>query len=380
MLCPREMNILSIHCTPPIPYREHEPDMLRNLPSDLVRSYSEALSRLENNPYRYDVIISTFTPDEILSPQDRCLFPRQEVLSLSAEYYSQAYKFMSVMLERNPFRTFVIYSRASQWDKDEALFHFGQRLQWIEKGSSLEPVSRDKKTLQIAILRSLCEYQICLDRTDRFRIRQASSRMPIAFRSRLPDHDVLVMPHFDNTILIYEKEIKEFEYIINKPNPSEKEIHLFLESHPGFLLGGRYRSLRSHIYLRRDDEGKGILVPDFILEPVNPTDFWKIIDLKLPNQKIVRTINDNRKGFSAKIQEVIYQLREYRDYFDNPVYRSRMETIGITAFKPEVTVIIGRDYGEFSREEVLKAKLDYKGVEILTYTELLKRVKEMKWL
>jgi len=132
--------------------------------------------------------------------------------------------------------------------------------------------------------------------------------------------------------------------------------------------------------LERIEEGKGPLIPDFILEPVSSSDFWKILELKRPNEKIVRIFNDNRKGFNSKILEVVQQLREYRDYFENPVYRRRLSDIGITVFRPQLSVIIGRDYGQLTIEEIIKAKADFGNIEITTYEELIEKARQMIWL
>ena len=57
-----------------------------------------------------------------------------------------------------------------------------------------------------------------------------------------------------------------------------------------------------------------------------------------------------------------------------------MANEGIKAFKPEISVIIGRDYGGLSFDEVIKAKCDFSSLEVITYIELLDRIKSMAWL
>src|SRR5262249_46616902 len=148
--------------------------------------------------------------------------------------------------------------------------------------------------------------------------------------------------------------------------------------HPWFLLEHRYGTIRSQVRLVREE--KPDLVPDFILEPVSQTDFWKIVELKLPSARMVRRFSANRVTLSAAITEALAQLREYRDYFDDPTSRRQLRELGIHAFKPEICVIIGRDYGNLNVEETLSAKRDFGELEVVTYNELVERAKRMTWL
>ena len=207
---------------------------------------------------------------------------------------------------------------------------------WINKGDNYQV---DKKILETNVVQSLTEYQITLDDNNVFLFEPSISRSPIKLDFDNPEVNLFIKTHFDNPNLIYKNQIEEFNYLINQPNISEETIHKFLDSHPQFLLGSRYKRLRSKVQLKRD-EGHGPLIPDFILEPVNQNDFWKIIDLKIPNIDITKSLI-NREGFNSQIMNVLNQLKKYKNYFDNPVYRRRLSEIGINAYKPAVSVIIG---------------------------------------
>jgi len=359
--------------------RAREASMLREeTAGDLVRSFAQAEALIKESPMSYDAIVSTFSPDEIITGRR----PVSSYMSMAgiqrSDYplYTIARSFVSKALTMNPFAAIVIYSGAHPSVAADIVSEFGDRIGWVSKGGDPDA---DRPALQTTLLQSLCEYQLVLDDSDNVRVVQQASRSPVLFHTQGP-LQVAVRPHFGCKRIIFPNELKEFEYLINKKDASERELQMFLEAHPSFLLGNRYKSMRSHVYLHREEEGKGPLIPDFMLEPVNPFDFWKIVDLKLPDEKIVKIINDNRKGFSGKILDALHQLREYRDYFDNSQYRERMGEIGIKAFKPEISVIIGRDYCSLSIEDMIKARCDLEGLNVITYTELLEQAKRMAWL
>lgn len=358
---------------------DKEDTMLRDIVGvgEFSRSFSEAESLISKSPMSYDAIVTNFCPDSLItrreSPSSLAL---AQLVHSSWPLYRIAFSFVSNLLNLNPFAAVVVYSGAGPNVAIHVKNELGDRIGWVGKSGTPE---QDRLKLQTTLLKCLSEYQLVLDDRNNVRVVQQASRSPVLFS---PEKRALVAvkPHFGCKRVIFPNEMMEFEYLINKKDVSEHELQMFLKSHPTFLLGNRFKSMRSHVYLRRDEEGKGSLIPDFMLEPVNPFDFWKVVDLKLPNDKIVKIINDNRKGFSSKVLDAIHQLREYRDYFDNHVYRERMGELGITAFKPEVSVIIGRDYGSLTIEDVIKARSDLSGLEVITYTELLERAKRMAWL
>jgi hypothetical protein len=295
--------------------------------------------------------------------------------------YGPAREKVSQILNAHPFAGIVLYSGANESFLRKEAIDLGHRVRWVEKGDTSKPdqyradLSRIRGEIGIA----LCEYRLGVDESGRVRLIQNASRSPIRV---LPQDlsDVVVRPHFVVRRVICSAELQEFEYLINQQDTTEHEIHTFLEAHPELLLGTRYKTLRSHIYLARGDDSLGPLIPDFLLEPINASDFWKIVELKLPTDRIIRVINDNRKGFSAKILQAAQQLRVYKDYFDNPVYRQRMKDIGVEAFKPELSVIIGKDYGGLSIDEIIRTRADFSNLEVMTYTDLLERARAMSWL
>lgn len=162
----------------------------------------------------------------------------------------------------------------------------------------------------------------------------------------------------------------EFEELINDPGASEMAIQKFFEDHPEFLLGTKYERLHSQVVLQRADEGH--LRPDFVLQPLAGVSHEaKIVDLKLPQQRIVKPV-PNRPHLYAKITEAVAQLKTYASYFqsrDNRAFAAK--ALGFTSFQPKITLIVGTSVEPDIGGEVARVLADARPVEIVTYTDVL---------
>src|SRR4030067_1226400 len=102
----------------------------------------------------------------------------------------------------------------------------------------------------------------------------------------------------------------------------ETELQTYFEENPDFLyFGTKYRRIIPHPILIR--KGKPKLVPDFLLERVNDG-YCDILDLKLPEKKVVVGLEDRRR-FSSNIEEALAQVSEYREYFNESKNREYIE-------------------------------------------------------
>lgn len=101
-----------------------------------------------------------------------------------------------------------------------------------------------------------------------------------------------------------------------------------------------------------------------------------MLDLKLPSTQIV-VGRRNRERFSAAIAEASAQLRQYRDYFEDPHRRDFvLKQYGITAYRPHLAVVVGRKV-EIEDEILYKQIQDgTSSVEVITYEDLLTRAKK----
>jgi len=186
---------------------------------------------------------------------------------------------------------------------------------------------------------------------------------------------ILAAPYIiaDITRTYLHEEIEEFEYLLNSSSCTEAAIQQFLESHPKFLLGQEYERLYPHVILERGDEGP--LIPDFLLQPFGKR-FCDVLDIKLPTAQLV-VGGRNRKRFSAAVAEASAQLRQYRDFFEDPHRRdSVLQRYGVTAYRPRLAVVVGKK-AEIDDDILYKQIQDgISGVEVITYEDLLTRAKK----
>ena len=52
--------------------------------------------------------------------------------------------------------------------------------------------------------------------------------------------------------------------------------------------------------------------------------YWDIFDIKLPDKSVI-VGSDPRRRFSSYVDSAISQVNEYRDYFDDPQNRAKIE-------------------------------------------------------
>lgn len=145
----------------------------------------------------------------------------------------------------------------------------------------------------------------------------------------------------DRDNLDIQVETEKFEFLINKPDVSEEEIHAFLEEHPHFI--SRAENLLSKP--RFSDSAQKLLIPDFIAKPLvaeQRDDRWKILELKRPQVPIL-VGKENRRWLSSEVMKAIRQLKDYRDYFLNPQNKSEIKRVlGHELRYPKLGVLIGR--------------------------------------
>ena len=188
--------------------------------------------------------------------------------------------------------------------------------------------------------------------------------------------DSLRQPHnffYTRSIRSYQRQalIDELETLINSTKLSESRLQDFFESNPEFLCGDIYESAHPHIMLQRPE---GPLIPDFALKPCNEAALCDLLELKLPNAKLI-VGPGNRRRLSQAVMDACAQLREYRSYFDLPSNRRSIEEVyGLRFFQPRMIVIIGRR-NDYPANELRKAEGDIPNLTINTYDDLLARAR-----
>jgi hypothetical protein len=163
---------------------------------------------------------------------------------------------------------------------------------------------------------------------------------------------------------------EELEGLINSPGITEDTLQAFFEEHPKFLCGDAYETAQPHIFLQRPDSNP--LIPDFALKPPNADAFCDLLELKLPQAKLVVGRN-NRRRLSAAVWEAHAQLREYRDYFESRENREAVERVyGLRFFRPKMIVVIGKR-SDYVADDLRKAESEVPQLTITTYDDLLER-------
>lgn len=165
----------------------------------------------------------------------------------------------------------------------------------------------------------------------------------------------------------WKKALDDFEKLINSSDTKEYHIQRFFEIHQDFLKGVDYRKIISQPILSQTD---GNMKPDFLLCPHDKI-FGDIFELKLPSNNLISG-KKNRIKFSSVVEDAIAQTRHYREFFNSEENRNIvLKRYGLTAYKPKVTVLIGKTPEGFSEEKMIDLK-DYElrdNIEIITYDD-----------
>ncbi len=172
--------------------------------------------------------------------------------------------------------------------------------------------------------------------------------------------------------ITYEAEL--FEALINKREVTEAELQAFFEEHPHFLTVRMWSRAIPHPRLPQD--GREVLVPDFVLAPIvaerdaRDSD-WQVLELKKPKERVLTSV-DGRATLSRKVAGALQQLREYREYMEDPRNTAHVENaLGFAIRRPKLAVLIGRRAG-LDLDELDKVQ-ERERVDIVTYDEILER-------
>lgn len=169
-----------------------------------------------------------------------------------------------------------------------------------------------------------------------------------------------------------QKAIEELESLINDKTVKEKDYQNFFERNPNFILNDHYKKAHPHIVLTKDD-GE-LLIPDFVLEPIEQSFLSDLLELKLPSTQIF-VLQKNRKRFSSAVFEASAQLREYSMFFDEKKNRDKFqERYGLLAYRPKMFVIIGRRCN-VNPLDIRKMETDLPNLYLHTYDDIINRMK-----
>jgi hypothetical protein len=185
--------------------------------------------------------------------------------------------------------------------------------------------------------------------------------------------------HARSGSVFWRKQLDRFDELLNDESAKERNFQEFFERNPLLLLGVDYKRAIPHPILAREPDGP--LIPDFFLQPLDGA-FCDVLELKLPTSTILAG-SKNRVRLSSSVSEAIAQLREYRDYFDDPTRRKAVDSkYGVTAYKPMLAVVIGRSPRPLAAEQYRRVLAEQPGIKLITYDDLrrrLERIAEGVW-
>lgn len=165
---------------------------------------------------------------------------------------------------------------------------------------------------------------------------------------------------------VWMEQIEEFELLLNATT-RELAFQEFFERHPHFLTRGEYSQMVAHPILQTEDS---TLIPDFFLLPVG-SEFADLLELKRPDVALFVGESDRLRPSDA-VDRALAQVRQYRDYFEDPRSRALVkERYGFSAFRPSAVIIVGRSgsYDEETRLRVFDRDSRDK-TKIVTYDEI----------
>jgi len=178
-------------------------------------------------------------------------------------------------------------------------------------------------------------------------------------------------------VLTGDEAVRDFEYLLNRPQSSESDFQGFLQTHKGFLLGVEYDELFSQVVLKSGLQG---MRPDFILRPISGTSYPpRIVELKLPKSRLLKR-RTHHPSFLSYLKDGIEQLHRYGDAIRSDVEAQQrvQQQLGFEAYGADLTLVIGR------RADCLDGKAAQDllvhrspSIQLLTYEDLLVRYKRL---
>lgn len=180
-----------------------------------------------------------------------------------------------------------------------------------------------------------------------------------------------IVARHTNTLI--KRELQAFRDLLQRPRLKENDVGDFLEQHPDVFARMGYMQVIPQVVLERHDGSS--LRPDFFLQPVG-TDWWDILDLKLPKMPVLVGRPD-RQTFSRHVTSLAAQLREYAAYFEDASLATRVEKkYGIKCYRPRLIGVIGTSPTVQDEREARRAMTQYADLSLRTFDDLLRVAQE----
>ena len=178
----------------------------------------------------------------------------------------------------------------------------------------------------------------------RFILRQQTPEGSVVIANGLETRGGIFFPFFSSTT----DALRELEDLINDPDVSEDDLQKFLEHHRELILDEEYEYAIPQARIITEERS---WEADFVLVPFAQNEFSKIVELKLPQEKVPKADKNGHQGFTAKLYSALRQIKDYYNAFDDTSTRRIFrEKYGMEVYKPDLQLIIGRK-GDFQMKQ-----------------------------
>lgn len=159
----------------------------------------------------------------------------------------------------------------------------------------------------------------------------------------------------------FEDILKSFKQLIENPESSETKIHKFIhEKKPYWLFGLEYINLASKVPFPPNKKDYEF---DLMLQRYD--NFFDLVELKGPNEKLFQQKTKNRYQPRQKLSQALGQVFKYIHICDTtPSIKDLL--------KPKAFIVIGNENTDDADERRIFSSF-LNNVEVLTYTDLLAR-------
>jgi hypothetical protein len=172
-------------------------------------------------------------------------------------------------------------------------------------------------------------------------------------------------------------EIDRFEReILSNPKSTERDASEFFARFPKFLFLGQGNDIRREVVLIDPNRETNYRV-DFFRKSYG-TAFWDIIELKHPQKPFV-IASKGHPRLSSDVTTAISQAEDYRErIIEDSALRAELLSKGITVYKPQILVIVGKNNTEVSPEtmQILYDRARKGPIEVRSYDDIYQFAKE----
>lgn len=211
-------------------------------------------------------------------------------------------------------------------------------------------------------------YIVLSFKNERFILQQHNQNGTIVFSNGVETGSGIFFPFFTTISAA----LKELEELINTSDVTEDDIQKLLERYPDLILDSDYQKTIPQARIVVEDTS---WEADFVLVPFNQHDFCKILELKLPKERLFSKETNGHMRLSSKLYHSLQQIQDYHNAFNSKDTRCHFfERYGTDVYRPELQLIIGRR-GEMQLKKNFIDKQRKLNIKIVDWDSFLEKAK-----